>query len=225
MEIRFLHRGNDVLDEIKAAGFDIKVAFDVGAHKGESILWIKSKFCNSNVHAFEPIAEHLEAISSNLLASSLMNVNCKVIVNPIAMGRSEGVLNIVLAGSGTHIQKESEPVGNRDVRTISVGTIYTYCQNNNIIDIDFLKIDVEGFEIDVLIGANKILFDGSVKFIYLEVGMSEENKHHTFFLDVYGYLNLCGYRFFGVYEQINEFLIDKPNLRRANFCFIHRRYC
>ena len=49
-----------------------------------------------------------------------------------------------------------------------VTTIDDFVKENKIIDIDILKIDVEGFEFEVMLGAKKVLGDGKVKIVQFE---------------------------------------------------------
>lgn len=51
------------------------------------------------------------------------------------------------------------------VKTI---TLDSYCQANKISEISLLKIDVEGFELDVLLGASKLINERRIKHIIFE---------------------------------------------------------
>lgn len=52
-------------------------------------------------------------------------------------------------------------------KKIKVIKLDTFCLKNHIKKIDILKIDVEGFELQVLIGANKIL--ANTNYIIIEI--------------------------------------------------------
>jgi hypothetical protein len=49
-----------------------------------------------------------------------------------------------------------------------VTSLESYCRTNEIESIDLLKIDVEGFELEVLAGAEDLLAKGLVRFVYAE---------------------------------------------------------
>ncbi|MBU1864122.1 MAG: FkbM family methyltransferase, partial [Candidatus Omnitrophica bacterium] len=53
---------------------------------------------------------------------------------------------------------------------VSIDTIDNYCSENNIQQIDLLKIDVEGHELDVLTGAEKMFKSCSIRIVSFEFG-------------------------------------------------------
>ena len=53
---------------------------------------------------------------------------------------------------------------------ITLNTIDHYCKDNNIESIDFIKIDVEGYELSVLKGGMDFFSKGGVKMVQFEYG-------------------------------------------------------
>jgi hypothetical protein len=84
--------------------------------------------------------------------------------------------------------------------TVQIDTIDLYCSRNEIRKIDLLKIDTEGFEIEVLKGAHEMLSQGKVSLIYCEVGFLKQNSRNTYFANLTEYLANYGYYFFGLYQ-------------------------
>jgi FkbM family methyltransferase len=228
--VRFFHRGVDFLTDLTACGYQLSTFFDVGAHKGESIDWIMRSFPSANVHSFEPIPDHIGIIRGHLSTRHVGSEKSEgytgnLILNEFAIGSECGYSEIVVQGPGTHLIKTDEKVDPSKLLVVPVQTIDNYCKDHDVSIIDLLKIDVEGHEMNVLKGAAGMLSRRAIRFIYLEVGMNRRNIHHTFFMDVVSFLNSFEYEIFGIYEQINEFLEDRPNLRRANIGFISRKLC
>jgi FkbM family methyltransferase len=120
-----------------------RICIDIGANVG---LWscdlVKSF---QQVIAFEPVAEFRECYKQNVLSTNY-------ILEAVALGRTESFIemNIVQGNTGhSHIDPSSLGVG-----TIPLKTLDSY----NYEDIDMIKIDVEGFEEEILAGAmNTIL--------------------------------------------------------------------
>ena len=109
-------------------------AIDIGAHVG---YW-SSRLVNDfeQVVAFEPVAEHLDCLRQNVTAPNLQ-------IEPYAVGIESGteLLEIHLENSGMcRISTKGRPV--------SVKSIDSY----NLAHVDLVKIDVEGYEVNVLLG-------------------------------------------------------------------------
>lgn len=115
-----------------------RTAIDIGAHIG---LWSKNLSKEfAKVHSFEPCHEFAELLSKNAPT---------VEIHPFALGASEGLiaLNIEQDNTGaTHILRGKE--GSIPLKTLDSFDIH---------DVDFIKIDVEGYELEVLKGAKELL--------------------------------------------------------------------
>jgi FkbM family methyltransferase len=130
-------------DSAIAACKQTRVCLDIGANVG---LWscdlVKSF---QTVIAFEPVAEFRECFKKNVLSSNY-------VLEAVALGRTESFIemNIVEGNTGhSHINPTSLGTG-----TIPLKTLDSY----NYANVDMIKIDVEGFEEEILVGAmNTIL--------------------------------------------------------------------
>lgn len=78
---------------------------------------------------------------------------------------------------------------------------------------DFLKMDVQGAEIDVLEGATKII--QTIKWVYLEVSFVNLNEGAPLFDDVYIYLRNLGYR---IVDECDSTYVDN-RLLQTNYLF------
>jgi hypothetical protein len=56
----------------------------------------------------------------------------------------------------------------------------------------------------------------------VEVSMSSLNKFHVSFESVHEFLGEFNYNIFGIYEQVREFNLKKPILRRCNIVYISK---
>ena len=89
-----------------------------------------------------------------------------------------------------------------DVRseTVTIDTLDNYCAGNAIAGIYLLKIDTEGYEIEVLEGARQNLGVGSIGAVFCEVGFSSKNRRNTPLHAVTENLMEQGYFFYGLYD-------------------------
>lgn len=77
---------------------------------------------------------------------------------------------------------------------------------NNILNIDFLKIDIEGYELFALKGAEELL--KRTKIIYLEIGEKTFNKFGYSCKEVFVFLEKLGFDYFKFDQNYNEIQID-----------------
>jgi FkbM family methyltransferase len=122
---------------------------DIGTNIGNHMLYYCSHLSAKNVFCFEPNETNRETLSKNV---ELNQFNQIVTVYPYAVGAVNGKgvqSNFSLGNTGMNrIDKlENEEAGDAD--TIEIRSLDSF----NLQQLDFIKIDVEGFEADVLQGA------------------------------------------------------------------------
>lgn len=118
-----------------------RVAVDVGAHIGLWSHWLVKRF--AFVHAFEPLDDHAELFLENVKGR---NFN----LHRVALGEKYGAVSIKRYPENTG-QAHVDVDGSGDVVMLSLDS-YTALG-----DVDLVKVDVEGYELDVLKGAEKTL--------------------------------------------------------------------
>jgi len=163
------------------------VIFDVGANSGNTTLKYLKLFPNAMIHSFEPF------LDSYKLFINLHKDNLNVNLNKYALSNDVGssILNINKSVD-TNSFLESKKIGaSSDKSCVSVSqilvetnTIDNYCSLNNIKEIDILKIDVQGSEIEVLKGALDMLKKGSIKLIYIETYFKRQYVNQPLFHDI-----------------------------------------
>ena len=147
--------------------FKNKTIWDIGAHIGFHTLgYAKAVGKSGQVIAFEPNPHNLERLKQNIDANRFKS---RITIQPIALGEStkKESMNIsadVDSGksSGGFISTQTPPMDRQIYSSFSSISIQTMSAEQYLIDNpshapDILKIDVEGHEANVLIGAKKIL--------------------------------------------------------------------
>ena len=138
------------------------IVFDVGANVGIMSLNFAQKIRNGKVYAFEPTHYAMRKLKRNLelnpeLASLILPINTFV--------SSEEKKSIdIKAFSSWKIDKkvgtdQHQVHGGSAMSTDGVPTITLdeYVKEENIISLDFIKIDTDGHEFDVLSGASQTI--------------------------------------------------------------------
>lgn len=168
---------------------DAKTVFDVGANFG-LMSTLFAKFSNgADIWCFEPAPDTAAALRRNLLFNSAQNTR----VIPSAVGASVGTIGFSIG---------SDPATNsvaRDATTgieVPVTTIDHFAQKHEICSIDFLKIDVEGAEVDVLMGARDMLSSKRIKQGLIEICPANLARFGRAVADVVYALESHDYRLF-----------------------------
>jgi FkbM family methyltransferase len=130
---------------------------------------------SGRIHAFEPAPRTRERLVENLRVNELEGL---VRVFPHALGECPAMarLRVHHEMSGLNSLAQEDIVWNRErlpadeLVDVPVATLDDHAEATGLGVIDFLKIDVEGFELFVLRGARKRLSGRLVRWIMLEVG-------------------------------------------------------
>jgi FkbM family methyltransferase len=199
-----IHRfgpGQDPFHDLSALLADRKtqVTFDVGANIGQTIEAISTALPHAIIHAFEP----LPAAFGQLRQKYGQNRN--VHLNNMALGAQPGQLELMensLPMMSSFLEPGKDWFGKIERRTpVDVGTIDNYCAQNNISRIDLLKSDTQGFDLEVLKGAGKMLSDGRVRLIFLEIIISDMYKNVPQFPQVEDFLRSKGFELWLLYPS------------------------
>lgn len=121
----------------------------------------------------------------------------------------------------TEEQEVEHGIGSDDgVFSVSCHTLDELCERLAEKHVSLLKIDVEGYEKEALLGAAGLLEREDVDVIYVEAGMNPEGRQQCYYRHLDDLLMKHGYRIFRVYEQVSEWLSDSPFLRRVNLAYM-----
>jgi len=221
---RRLPFGLDQLHDIKyiLTEFRMETVIDVGANIGQTASRVTKVFPKAKIFCIEPVADTFEKLKNNISSS---NISC----HHLAMGAQNGSVEMVIPLDNSNNTMNSFKTPNvKDQKegfkkeTIAVMTLDTFCKEHNIPVINYLKIDTEGFDLEVLKGATTMLTEKKIGFVQVEVGMNPGNLYHAVFIDLKNYLESFDYYLFGIYEQVQEWIIKKPILRCCNALFISK---
>ena len=104
--------------------------------------------------------------------------------------------------------------------TVPVITIDEFCEKQKITKIDVLKIDTQGFELEVLKGAQKSMKENKIGLLYFEVTFIDMYKDLPLFGELYNFAVNNGFELVAIYP-----IIYKKNLAGwTDVLFKHKNY-
>lgn len=217
-KIKDLPIGTDIwIDLNNKIKIPLKTVFDIGANVGSFSNEIIKNNTDSNIFGFEPVKSTYDKLVKNM--GSFENMK----FYKLALGNTEEKLSIniyddkdsVLNSLNPHAM--SKEGGQKEEIEVQRGD--DFCKRNNISHINLLKIDTEGFELNVLSGFEKMLNSKSIDLIYIETGFDIKNTRNTYFSNILDVLNKRSYQLFGLYEISNWSICIGQNY--GNALFIH----
>ena len=179
---------------------DPSVVFDVGAHQGQTALHFRKSFPTASIHCFEPTDENFAKLKANTKGKRLIRINQFALGSArtsviMQNGQSDQTHQVINNEEKTHV--------NEEMPRIPMETIDSYMIDEGVANIDLLKIDVEGYELEVLEGAKDALASRRIKAILAECDFDPKDTQHTYFNDLWDYLRSKNFSFFGLYDVIH----------------------
>lgn len=159
---------------------------DVGASRGVYSTIFNKLNPNGIAFAFEGSAQSCSAIEE--LAKKNM-ISGKIIVNECMVGDRNGkdYFSEENCGYVQILENESVNTIERDIITLD-----SFCEKNNIAP-DFIKIDVEGYELEVIQGAKFVLEEFS-PVILLELHLSYLDQRNIYPNEILKFFSESGYQ-------------------------------
>ena len=193
---------------------------DIGSNKGQFTLLVNNLLPKVPIIAFEPQR------SESRIFKKIFKKNNTIILKEFALGSSNKKMKMNLASSRDSssllkmnlIQKDLWGIFNTDkVEEIQLKRMDDFLglisQYKNI----FLKIDVQGYELEVLRGSSETL--NYIKYIYLEASNLELYKDQALFKDIKEFLNLKN---FELLKTSNKDWKNNNEWIQADFLFINK---
>jgi FkbM family methyltransferase len=155
---------------------DGQISIDVGAYIGVISLAMADFGGTSQlVHSFEADDLNFGHLQENIFAGRSKNISAH------KMAISDHVGTAVFTRNQDHGTNHlGDPIGNEadsaTVYAVPVTTLDSFAEENDIDTIDVLKIDVEGSDINVLKGADRLLSGGHIGAVIVEVPLSVEGR-------------------------------------------------
>jgi FkbM family methyltransferase len=160
------------------------VIVDVGANVGRWALFSQAE----KIYAFEPFPKTFNNLKNNL------ELNPSLKIQP---------LNLALSNQKASVSMQTETITNSGMNKISTAhsplavqvqttTLDSWVSENDIQKIDFIKIDVEGYEMQVLAGADYVISKFKPS-LFLEIDDQLLKKYATTPVEIFNFLKQKNY--------------------------------
>tara|TARA_Y100000591_G_scaffold325179_1_gene345731 strand:+ start:879 stop:1607 length:729 start_codon:yes stop_codon:yes gene_type:complete len=169
----FLHQ-KKIINFLKKKGNQkFEYLFDVGAHKGETINLFIKNFKVEKIYSFEPSLKSFNELKTNVKKLLIKNKYTKIFLENSALGNEEGEIRLKqmqesssstineINTNSKYFKRKSLLLYKNENKNfyseiiVQQKKLSNFIEKNGIPKIDFLKIDTEGYELNVLLGLEK----------------------------------------------------------------------
>lgn len=194
------------------------ILFDVGANVGQTVKDFKEVFKNSTIHAFEPSPSTFEILKNNT-----SNFNKLHLWNYGVGSSSENLVfnEYALSNMSSFFDLQNVKTSNLKRKTIvQTTTIDQFISENRIPGIDVLKIDTEGFELEVFRGANNSFKEGRIGMLFYETHFVLGHKDMPSFTELWDFVIKNDFELVSIYP-----VVHRRNMGiYTNVLFKHKNY-
>lgn len=195
------------------------ICMDIGANMGSYTFLMADRVSDEgHIYAFEPLPN----LAQNLLNSVALNQleDIVTIENYSVDSSSENTVKIYISNDVRNSGISSKIcygdfLNKDDFIESSTVSLQDYCQQQGIEHCDFIKIDVEGSELDVVKGMTNLLANGSVDYLLIEQFSGSETE---------AILNHFGYQNWFIDEKGCKLIADFPPQQFGNYLYVNSRH-
>lgn len=188
------------------------VFFDVGANIGLFSLYAANKVSNEGqVYAFEPAPVTYQRLKNNIELNKLSNVKSENI--GLSSNETKLKFNVSLTGyDAWNSFAELNEVGETETIEVPVISLDGYIEKNNITKIDLIKIDVEGWELNVMKGATNLLSQENAPVLLVEFTETNAFSAGYYCGELFDYVKTFGYEWYSYSMETNELTKQQKKL-------------
>ena len=175
------------------------VVFDVGANVGD---WTEGALVinrQAQYHCFEPSLDTFKTLSGRQFPANVR-------VNNFGLSSASEDRTLFVFGSGGEANSLYRRIGTASMQheheVVKLRTLDDYCIELGLSAVDFVKIDVEGHELDALRGASRMLSAGAIGVVQFEYGGTYIDSR-ALLKDIWELVSHCNgaYRFFKLFPE------------------------
>jgi len=178
------------------------VVIDVGANVGQTIDLMRRAFPKPVIYSFEPNPDLVQALRNRYEIGG-------VVVESVALGNSEGIAtfhvseNSELSSLLELDRRKGNPFAATELQTqlsVEVTRLDSWLRKRSLEKIDILKIDTQGFDLEVLRGASAAFDARIIEMALIEVNLVSFYNGQGTFGDIVQFMKSKQYGLLTLYE-------------------------
>lgn len=208
------------LQRLKGFGYSPAAIADIGAYEGWFSTYCRMTWPEAYIFMVEAMPEK-ESVLRQVAAKI---GNCSLSMNVLGgrdgeeasffVARGGSVENPIMTGSSLYPEKTGVPLERRSVRLATLDSVAPPDRR-----FDFLKLDVQGGELDVLSGAPRCVRDAEM--ILLEVSILQYNEGSPLIAEVISRMKELGFVVFDIFDIARTW---KQHLNQIDLVFIRQNH-
>lgn len=193
------------LNTIWFKSLNINTVLDIGANTGQFTKTISTLLPNAKIYSFEPLPECFEQIQR------LANKNPQIKALNLGIGNQSGVIcfersSVSVSSSFlkmSDIHKEAFPsTKNNNTIDVKIAKLDDVIKDLDITESLLIKIDVQGYENEVLKGGEKTI--KKAKLIIVETSFVTLYESQPLFDEIYSMFKNWGFLYVGMLDQLSD---------------------
>ncbi|WP_271596475.1 MULTISPECIES: FkbM family methyltransferase [unclassified Bradyrhizobium] len=200
---RALKRGVAASIEHRSAleGVPYRTIVDIGANVGQFALFVREQYPEANIFSFEPLEDCWDTFSTIFRSDP----NVHLFRCGVGPADTDALMNVTNANDSSSIfapaPTQVDVFGTKvnTTKKVELRRLATLLREDQIAFPALLKIDVQGFELDVLRGCEELL--SSFDTLYVEASYMELYEGQALVGEVIDFLRHRGFEIRGVFNQ------------------------
>jgi FkbM family methyltransferase len=190
------------------------VLFDVGANVGQTLGHLLKYAPDAEIYSFEPTDGAYATLSANF--GGRKNVH----LQKMALGSTPATMALQVRANSELNTLVAADDADGSIQTTEVSTVDEVVAKQGISHLDLLKLDVQGWEMEVVRGASRLIADHNLIFVLAEMTFRSDQKEMQQFTELHDHLEAQGFALSGMYEPL-RYGPRKEFILFANVLYLH----
>ena len=194
---------DDAADILLARGIIPRIIMDIGANRGQTSKRLARCFSQAEVHCFEPTPASCDVLRRNM--ERFPNATA----HALAFGPKKKMARFFLrdhheTNSFLQLEKPEPGSGPESVIEVEMQQLDDYVPTQNWNDVHVLKINAEGYDLEILKGGRSLLEQGKIHLIFTQMNYEQLYENQGGFLELHSFLTDQKYSLVGCYETASK---------------------